>query len=241
VGKKKNFIDIFLSSIFLGFFLFSAFIPAAQALDIEANVALFKINESSQVLLVTNNYPLSFAVKIFALEKQGGKWKKAWKSFNGVIGKNGFAKLDEKREGDGKTPSGIYSLNMTFGYSESIQTKMPYRQAFSNDLWIDDVNAVDYNRWVRKENTRALSYEKMKRNDNLYKYGIIIEYNRSPVIKGLGSAIFFHVWRGENTPTEGCVAVSEEDIVRILDWLDPSAKPLIIMGTEDHIMKRFIQ
>jgi L,D-peptidoglycan transpeptidase YkuD (ErfK/YbiS/YcfS/YnhG family) len=242
VNKKKTFINIRLSFIFLAFFLLSVFalVPAAPAIDTEASVASFKINESSQVLLVTNNHPLSFAVKISALEKQGSKWKKSWESINGVIGKNGFAKLEEKREGDGKTPSGIYSLNMTFGYNESIQTKMPYRQAFPNDLWIDDVNAGDYNRWVKKEDTRALSYEKMKRNDNLYKYGIIIEYNTNPVIKGHGSAIFLHVWRGENTATEGCVAVSEEDIVRILDWLDPRAKPLIIMGTED-TMKRFIQ
>ena len=242
VEKKKNFINILLSSIFMAFLSLSSFVclTSAQAMDIEARVASFKIYESSQVLLVTNNCPLSFAVKIYTLEKQGSKWKKALASFNGVIGKNGFAKLEEKREGDGKTPSGIFALQTTFGYNESIQTKMPYRQALPNDLWIDDVNASDYNRWVKKEDTRALSYEKMKRNDNLYKYGIIIEYNTGPVIKGHGSAIFFHVWRGENTVTEGCVAVSEEDIVRILGWLDPRAKPLIIMGTEE-IMKRFIQ
>jgi L,D-peptidoglycan transpeptidase YkuD (ErfK/YbiS/YcfS/YnhG family) len=242
VEKKKTFINILLSFIFLAFFLLPAFasIPAAHATDIEARVASFKIYESSQVLLVTNNCPLFFAVKIYALEKQGGKWKIVLESFNGVIGKNGFAKPEEKREGDGKTPSGIFALNMTFGYNESIQTKMPYRQSLTNDLWIDDVNAGDYNRWVKKEDTRALSYEKMKRDDNLYKYGIIIEYNTSPVIKGHGSAIFLHVWRGDNTATAGCVAVSEEDIIRILDWLDPKAKPLIIMGT-DNIMKRFIQ
>jgi L,D-peptidoglycan transpeptidase YkuD (ErfK/YbiS/YcfS/YnhG family) len=242
VEKKKTFINIRLSFIFLVILLLSALacLPAAQAIDIEASVALCRINESSQVLLVTNNYPLSFAVKIYALEKQGNKWKKAWESFNGVIGKKGFAKPEEKREGDGKTPSGIFALKMTFGYNESIKTKMPYRQALTNDLWIDDVHAGDYNRWVKNEDTRALSYEKMKRDDNLYKYGIIIEYNTSPVIKGHGSAIFLHVWRGENSATAGCVAVSEEDIIRILDWLDPEAKPLIIMGTEN-IMERFIQ
>jgi L,D-peptidoglycan transpeptidase YkuD (ErfK/YbiS/YcfS/YnhG family) len=242
VEKKNTFKNILLSFLFLPFLLLSifAYSPTAHALDIEAIIPSLKINESSQVLLVTNKCPSSFAVKIYTLEKQGGKWGKTLKSFNGVIGKNGFAKPDEKREGDGKTPSGIFPLKMTFGYNDSIQTKMPYRQALPNDLWIDDVNAGDYNRWVKKEDTRAVSYEKMKRDDNLYKYGIIIEYNTSPVIKGYGSAIFFHVWRGGNMATEGCVAVSEDDIVKILDWLDPKAKPLIIMGAED-IVKRFIQ
>ena len=85
----------------------------------------------------------------------------------------------------------------------------------------------------KKAETQAKSYEKMRRDDNLYKYGIVIEYNTNPVIKGYGSAIFFHVWGGENITTEGCVAVSEENIIKILEWLNPKAEPLIIMGIED--------
>jgi L,D-peptidoglycan transpeptidase YkuD (ErfK/YbiS/YcfS/YnhG family) len=73
----------------------------------------------------------------------------------------------------------------------------------------------------------------MKRDDNLYKYGIVIEYNTSPVIKGNGSAIFLHIWKGESVPTAGCVAVSEENILKILQWLDPAASPLIIMGVNN--------
>lgn len=205
----------------------------------EAIVSALKTNKSSQILLVTNNSPSSSAVKIYALEKRGDKWNKARESFNGVIGKNGFARPGEKREGDGKTPSGIFTLGLTFGYAESVKTKMPYRQALTDDLWIDDVHAVDYNRWVKQADTKAVSYEKMRRDDDLYKYGIVIEYNTNPVIKGLGSAIFLHIWRAENIGTEGCVAVAEEEIIRILGWLDPRALPLIIMGTEN-ILERLI-
>ncbi|OGP91679.1 MAG: hypothetical protein A2031_00955 [Deltaproteobacteria bacterium RBG_19FT_COMBO_43_11] len=157
----------------------------------------------------------------------------AFEPVNAVIGKNGFAVPGEKREGDGKTPSGIFALKQTFGYNESIVTKMPYRQALDEDIWIDDANASDYNRWVKKDKTSAASFEKMKREDDLYKYGIIIEYNTAPVIKGNGSAIFFHVWGGENVSTAGCVAVSEENIIKILAWLDPKAQPLIMMGMEN--------
>lgn len=110
---------------------------------------------------------------------------------------------------------------------------MPYRQALADDIWIDDVNSDDYNRWIKKGTTQAKSYEKMRRDDNLYKYGIVIEYNTNPVVKGYGSAIFFHVWGGENITTEGCVAVSEENIIKIIEWLNPQAEPLIIMGIED--------
>jgi len=241
VNKKKHLIIILLSFMGITALCLVLFfcVPCVYAIDGEAIVNSLKINQSSQVLLVTNNSPSPFAVKIYALEKQGDKWKKVRESFNGTIGKNGFAGPGEKREGDGRSPSGIFSLKLAFGYNKSIQTKMPYRQALPDDLWIDDVHAADYNRWVKKNSTQATSYEQMKRNDNLYKYGIVIEYNTNPVIKGHGSAIFIHIWRGENIGTEGCVAVAEEEIIRILYWLDPQAKPLIIMGTEN-ILERFI-
>ena len=164
------------------------------------------------------------------MEKRENKWQMAFEPFNAVIGINGFAPAGEKREGDGRTPSGIYPLKMTFGYDESTGTKMPYLQTLADDIWVDDPNADDYNQWVKKTDPRATSYEKMRRDDNLYKYGIVIEYNTSPVIKGYGSAIFLHIWKGEGIPTAGCVAVSEEDIIKIMGWLDPAASPLIITG-----------
>jgi L,D-peptidoglycan transpeptidase YkuD (ErfK/YbiS/YcfS/YnhG family) len=210
--------------------------PSASILNAEALSAFpeDKIGKSSHVILVTTNNSFFFTEqKVRTLEKHAGIWETVFEPFNAVIGKNGFAQPGEKREGDGKTPSGIYPLKMTFGYDESIKTKMPYRQVLADDIWVDDVNADDYNRWVKKGATQAKSYEKMRRDDSLYKYGIVIEYNTRPVVKGYGSAIFFHVWGGADITTGGCVAVSEENIIKILLWLDPQAEPLIIMGIED--------
>ncbi len=237
--KIIKFFRIYLSlTILLAILSLSAcfFVPPASTLDLEVFPASYenKIGKSSQVIIVTTNKFFFFTEqKVHALEKHAGIWKAAFEPFNAVIGKNGFAQPGEKREGDGKTPSGIYPLKMTFGYDQFIKTKMPCRQALADDVWVDDVNADDYNRWVKKGATQAKSYEKMKRDDNLYKYGIVIEYNTNPVVKGYGSAIFFHVWGGENVTTEGCVAVSEENIIKILEWLNPKAKPLIIMGIEE--------
>lgn len=190
-----------------------------------------RIGQSSQIILVRDNSFL-FLTKttLYAMEKLENKWQAAFEPFDAVIGRKGFAPEEEKREGDGRTPSGIYPLKMTFGYDESIKTKMPYRQALADDIWIDDPNAEDYNRWVKKSETRSTSYEIMKHDDNLYKYGIVIEYNTDPIIKGNGSAIFLHIWKGAGTTSAGCVAVSEEDIIKILGWLDPAASPLIITG-----------
>ena len=210
--------------------------PSVSKNNINALIAPYenKLGESRQILLVVDNSNIFFTKRIvYVLEKRAGIWQMAFEPINAVIGKNGFAPFGEKREGDGRTPSGIFALRQTFGYNESISAKMPYRQALDNDIWIDDANADDYNRWVKKEETFAKSYERMKRGDDLYKYGIVIEYNTDPVIKGHGSAIFFHVWRGENITTAGCVAVSEENIIKILGWLAPEARPLIMMGIEN--------
>lgn len=193
-----------------------------------------KIGQSSQIILVRDNGFLFLTkITLYAMEKRGNEWQAVFEPFDAVIGRNGFAPAGEKKEGDGRTPSGIYPLKMTFGYDANIETKMPYRQALADDIWVDDQNAEDYNLWVKKSKSRAASYEIMKRDDNLYKYGIVIEYNINPVIKGNGSAIFLHIWKSESIPTAGCVAVSEEDIIKILGWLDPAASPLIITGIKN--------
>ncbi len=193
-----------------------------------------KIGQSSQIILVRDNSFFFFTkTTLYALEKHKDKWQTVFEPFDAVIGRNGFAPTGEKREGDGRTPSGIYTLKMSFGYDSSVKTKMPYRQVLADDIWVDDQNAEDYNLWVKKSETHATSYEMMRRDDNLYKYGIVIEYNTDPIIKGNGSAIFLHIWKGRGIPTAGCVAVSEESIIKIIGWLDPAASPLIITGSRD--------
>lgn len=228
VGKALIKFVIFTMAFFV-LTACAAKIKKADLLSVTKNVSA----NTTQILLVADQGFSSFAPgKVYALEKSFFNWRQAITPFDATIGRNGFAPLDQKREGDGKTPSGVYKLGQAFGYAESLPTKMPYRQALSDDLWVDDANAPDYNRWVKKGYTRAGSYEKMRRADALYKYGIVIEYNTDPVVKGHGSAIFLHIWKQPGATTAGCVAVSEQDILKILSWLDPSAAPAIIINPE---------
>jgi L,D-peptidoglycan transpeptidase YkuD (ErfK/YbiS/YcfS/YnhG family) len=203
----------------------------APALPWMKNLVEKKAGESSQILLVAGCSPELFSAKIYPFERHKSEWSLIYKPIDSTIGENGFALPGKKREGDGKTPSGVYPLEFAFGYYPEIHTKMNYFQATEDDVWVDDVDSSDYNQLVKRGRTNANSFEDMRRNDNLYKYGIVIGYNKDPVVKGYGSAIFFHVWRGEGKPTAGCVAMPEEDITTILGWLDPSKKPLVIMGT----------
>lgn len=187
--------------------------------------------EASQLLLVTAP-PASVPAVVSGWEKKDGTWAEVLPPVNAVVGRGGFAPAGEKREGDGRTPSGVYPLQRAFGYAPESPTRLPYRQATEEDLWVDDVNSPDYNRWVRRGETVATSFEEMRRKDGQYKYGIVVEYNSSPIVRGNGSAIFFHIWKGEGAPTAGCVAMAEDDLLKVLRWLDPAKNPVTVMGTE---------
>ena len=188
--------------------------------------------ESAQLLLVVGQPSPSTTVRIYAFDKNGDEWTPPFSPLEGMIGRNGFAEPGEKKEGDGMTPSGVYPLRRAFGSAPEIHTKLQYRQATTNDIWVDDPESLDYNRWVAKDRTDAASFEELRRKDGRYKYAVVIEYNTDPVVRGNGSAIFLHLWKKRGMPTSGCVAVAEEDLVRILEWLDPVRNPLIVMGTE---------
>ncbi len=191
---------------------------------------------SSQAVLVTGDDFSGFHAMLHLLEKQSGTWRNVAPPLPALIGEKGFAPPGAKREGDLRTPSGAFALKRAFGYATEIPSRMPYRRVGKDDLWVDDIASPDYNRWVRRGRTSARSFEVMKLDDDRYKYGIVIEYNTDPVVPGAGSAIFIHVRRGENMPTLGCVALSEEDILKVLLWLDPKASPQMILGTQDSLV-----
>jgi len=184
------------------------------------------------LLVVSERFLFWTSPALYACEKREGRWRQVFEPMKAAVGRNGFAPPGEKREGDGRTPSGIFGLGPAFGYAPQASTRMPYRQATSDDLWVDDPKAPDYNRWVKQNETQAASFEKMKRDDDQYKFGVVIEYNTDPVIPGYGSAIFLHIWKAPGAATAGCIAVSEEDIVKILGWLDPAARPVIILNPD---------
>lgn len=188
--------------------------------------------DSRQVLVVAEDSPGDRLARVAAWEAAAGQWNRVGPPIPAVIGRNGFVCAGEKSEGDGCTPTGVYRLGLVFGSEPSAVTAMPYRQALDDDFWVDDPTSPAYNRWV-KDVPPGVSCERLLQADGLYKYAIVVEYNTGPVIAGKGSAIFVHLWRAEGEPTAGCVAMAEADLLRLLSWLDPDKKPLIILGHTD--------
>lgn len=184
---------------------------------------------SVQVLAVAKPSDGSVESQLWAFERTTTGWQAALGPIAVTVGRNGFAGFDRKREGDGMTPRGVFPLKIVFGYAEAADTRMPYRQATSQDAWVDESSSPRYNQWVRGIPTKE-SHEKMRRDDQLYQLGVVVGYNTDPVFAGLGSAIFLHIWKAPGQSTSGCVAMSENDLERIVAWLDSAKKPQIILG-----------
>lgn len=167
-----------------------------------------------------------FKAELTVCQRQNKEWKQILTpSWMGTIGENGIAPIGEKKEGDLKTPAGLYALGDAFG-TQPMSLKLDYKYITSEDKFIDDVNHKDYNTWVNG-NTDAKSYESMLNKS--YKMGVVIHYNMDPIIPGAGSAIFMHLHEEPNIATSGCVAMDERHLLAILQWLDKKQHPYILI------------
>lgn len=182
---------------------------------------------SKQLLLVLTSRRQQFRASVHCLEKRNGAWQYALPPMSASVGRNGIADIGQKREGDGMSPEGIFPIGIAFGYDEECATKMPYRQMFADDIWVDDPAAPDYNRLTKIADTKAKSYEFMRRRDELYRQGLVVEYNTNPIVAGHGSAIFIHFWGRAFNSTSGCLGLPKKHLKAILSFLNPEYKPAI--------------
>ncbi|SEG35244.1 L,D-transpeptidase family protein [Flavobacterium urumqiense] len=195
-----------------------------------------KLENSEQLLVVYNYQPENYSAVLVALERKDRNWVVKDNPIEAGIGKNGFAPPLNKLEGDGKSPTGIFRLGKLFTYEKQVNTLLEYQQTTKEDKWIDDPNSKDYNTFIRGS-TNAKSYENLLLKSDAYKYCMVIEYNINPVVKGKGSAIFFHLGVKKPYFTAGCVAINEENMKLIVNWLDPKRNPTIIMGNFNVLKK----
>jgi len=135
-----------------------------------------------------------------------------------ALGRGGIS--SNKREGDGATP--LASMRILSGYyrSEHVaarRTKLCMTPIAASLGWCEVPEDRNYNRPVRIP--YGASHETMRREDRLYDYCLVLDWNISPRRRGRGSAIFLHLARPGFTPTQGCVAVSAKVMARLLPRL----------------------
>jgi len=131
-----------------------------------------------------------------------------------------------KKEGDKKAPAGVFRLTSVFGYEKIENLNMPYIQASKKLICVDDSKSPFYNQIILAKGNEK-SFEYMKRDDSLYKYGIVVGHNQKAK-EQRGSCIFMHIQKGDNIGTAGCTSMRENDLKKIVFWLDESKNPILI-------------
>lgn len=175
-----------------------------------------------------------------------------------VVGKNGLgwgiglaaadssvraAQDPVKREGDGKSPAGIFDLGTAFGYSAEPLPglKLQYLTLTPSIECVDDTSSKFYNRIVDRSTVAAdwNSSEHMRNTGESYRWGIVVDHNgtvdgpgRNAPVPGGGSCVFIHIWHSSDQGTAGCTAMTQTNLEALMVWLDPARKPLLVQLPE---------
>ena len=148
-----------------------------------------------------------------------------------------------KKEGDGKSPAGIFDLGTAFGYSAQPLPglKLPYLALTESIECVDDVNSKYYNRIVDRSAVTPdwNSSEHMRDTGESYRWGIVVDLNGTTATRdqqapqpGGGSCVFLHIWHSSDHGTAGCTAMTRNSLESLLLWLDPSRLPVIVQLPE---------
>ena len=219
----------FLISILLFAFAFSEELNHLTNLNID--ISNFEIaSKTDQIILVIPpNYTAPSATLYFYI-KEENKWNKRVET-QAYIGKNGLGK---EKEGDGKTPVGIYKFNRYFGIEENPGTNLSYVQVNESYYWDGDSNSKNYNTLVNNETysdfNMSISEHIIDYNPG-YEYAINIDYNKEQT-PYKGSAIFLHCFTTKNS-TGGCVAIQKDILKSIYKEINKDC--YIIIDTEENM------
>jgi L,D-peptidoglycan transpeptidase YkuD (ErfK/YbiS/YcfS/YnhG family) len=214
---------------------------------VAASSATAQLGDARQLLVSIAPAWNSQQGTLMLFEKTADGWKPAGKSWSVVYADSGLAwgigvhpkpeGTRFKHEGDRCSPAGIFELGTFCGYDSIAPAgvRYPYVQSTSSTRWVDDPQSAYYNKMIdEKQVPKKLngtvqwrSAERMKFNAIDYKYVIFVKHNPH-CIPGKGSAIFLHLNSPTRTPTSGCTAMDEPDMLTLLHWIDPEKRPLLV-------------
>ena len=218
------------------------------------------LGRSTQIILVTTSDWNAVEGRLRRYERatERGEWHPVGEPISIVVGRNGLGwgigviPTDDvqvrsagdpvKREGDGKSPAGIFALGSAFGYaSEPLSgLKMAYLNLTPSIECVDDPGSKHYNRIMDRSVVAPdwNSSEHMRNAGEAYRWGIVVDHNGTVTgdtnlpEPGGGSCVFLHIWHSQDQGTAGCTAMSQAKLETLLTWLDPARKPLLVQLPE---------
>ncbi len=165
----------------------------------------------------------------------GGSWQPVHSllGMDGWVGANGIAH-DRRRYSD-TSPAGLWSLGPAFGNAEKPEgLRLAWRDVTPQSDWVCDADSVYFNTWQERGDPNLLEAwdyddaEHLEDYPRCYAYACVIGYNLPPdPSPDRGCAIFLHCATGA---TGGCVGLPEQEMRRVLTWLDPELHPYILIS-----------
>lgn len=235
------------------FFLTAGSLAAAAGTPVQAP-ARDPMHSSLQMVVVT--VPGWSAVDGSMVRYQrsgaGKRWERVGEPITIVVGKSGMgwgtglipadlgavreAAEPVKKEGDGKSPAGIFRIGTAFGSAAQApgDWKLSYIRLTPTVECVDDPASKFYNRIVDRSSVAAdwNSSEHMLAVGAAYRWGAVIQNNADPVVPGAGSCVFLHIWSGAGKGTAGCTAMPATNLESLLAWIDPAANPILVQLPE---------
>jgi L,D-peptidoglycan transpeptidase YkuD (ErfK/YbiS/YcfS/YnhG family) len=179
------------------------------------------------VVTVPNMQTTAALVRTFERMSPASRWEQRTASEPAVVGMRGIAwgdiyaslaKEDEpvKREGDHRTPAGIYRISATFGAED---TKLPGHLTLmpSKQFCVEDANSRYYGKIVPQSVAGETTSGEDMAKFPLYRRGLVIDYPPRPKDQA-GSCIFLHVWGAPDAGTEARIGLPEERVAYLEDW-----------------------
>ena len=187
---------------------------------------------AGQLITVEASRYKTTAASVRLWRREGGCWRPVAGPWTARVGWNGLA--DRRREGDGTTPTGVYTLGrVMYGNAPNPGVRYRYRRLVCGDWWNEDPRTRTYNTFQHVRcGTRPpfhVTTPGLWQEKRAYRHFAVIEYNMRPVVPGRGSGIFLHAQTGNST--NGCVSLPADKLVTALRWLDPAKQPRIAIGT----------
>ncbi len=203
---------------------------------------------STQLILSLSEGWTGTDASLLRFEREpGGPWKPVGGPIPSTLGHAGLGwgrglhpeppkEEPTKREGDGRSPAGVFHIGGAYGYKDApSDTELPFQRVTRSWRCVNDTESVHYNRIVNSKVVEEdwSEAEHMRRWDSLYELVIEVDHNRiipehGTPESGDGSCIFLHVWRRPGAPTIGCTAMELENMKGLLSWLRPEASPILV-------------
>lgn len=203
-------------------------------------------SQNAQLVLVLTDAWKANQGALFAYERSPDGWRAHLAHVAVAIGQSGSAwgiglhgpqQGPQKREGDGRSPAGMFGIGTAFGYAKQERTGIAYRALSEFDYCIDAGGSAHYNRIVDSRTVDDASIERstepMRRDihlqgDRRYELGFVVEHNPRG-IPARGSCIFAHLWAASGQTTAGCTAMDERSLRELLAWLDEAKHPIFVL------------